>query len=255
MLSVRPKGLLRGILALAVVVVAGSARADLIDPNYTMVFSVAACDEEGTCGTPTPIGGVAGPHDEEGGDTGYYHLDDVTLGGVAFIDYWNSSYDVDPFVTNNFAVTNISGVTQIFDIIVTSPVVVTGPQTLMSGSIGLTVTGTPPAGAATLTDTGVAVYQAQIDGGTVQTLFNPAYSLSCASPPVCSNSDNAMFTNIVGPQANANIGIRIRFTLSPGDSASGTSVFNIEAVPEPVTALMLGMGLVGLAIAGSRHRA
>jgi hypothetical protein len=177
----------------------------------------------------------------------------LTLGGVAFVDYWNSSYDIDPFVTNNFNVTNISAVTQIFDILVTSPVVPTGPQTLMTGSIGLSVTNTNSA-SATLADTGVAVYQAIIDGSTEQTLFDPAFTLTCAGA-FCSDSDNAGFTNVLGPAAGTSIAIRIRFTLSPGDSASGTSVFNIEAVPEPVTALMLGMGLVGLAIAGSRHRA
>jgi hypothetical protein len=254
MLSVRLHTLLRGILAMALLAFAGAAQADLVDPEYTMVFSAAACDDQGVCGELVEMGGVNGPHDPggTGTDTGYYSLNDVTLGGVAFIDHWDSAYDIDPFVTNNFNVTNISGVTQVFDILVTSPVVVTGPQTLMTGSIGLSVTNTA-SGGATLTDTGVAVYQALIDGVTVETLFDPAFTLTCA-PPFCSDTDNAMFTNQIGPQANANIGIRIRFTLSPGDSASGTSVFNIEAVPEPVTAMMLGMGLVGLAIAGSRHR-
>jgi hypothetical protein len=91
---------------------------------------------------------------------------------------------------------------------------------------------------ATLSDDGlVSVYQAYIDGGVVQTLLDPAYTLSCGTP-FCSNSDNDGFVSVLGPGATTSIAIRLRFTLSPGDSASGTSVFNIDAVPEPVTAVM-----------------
>jgi hypothetical protein len=212
-----------------------------------MTFSAGTTDE-----TMAVIGGVSQVIDPEvGGDTGYQSLDDVTLGGVAFVDSWSSAYDIDPFVTNNFNVTNISAVTQIFEIVVTIPVVPTGPQTLMTGSIGLSVTNTASGGAA-LADTGVPVYRAQIDGSTVQTLFDPAFALGCA-PPFCSDSDNSGFVNILGPAAATDIAIRIRFSLSPGDSASGTSVFNIEAVPEPITAVMMGLGLAGLAAAGRRR--
>jgi hypothetical protein len=230
--------------AVASFLIAGSAWSAPIG-TYSMTFSV---DGLGV------VGGMSQVIDPDiDGDTGYYHLDDVTLGGVAFVDSWDSSYDIDPFVTNNFNVTNISGVTQIFEIVVTLPVVPTGPQTLMTGSIGLSVTNTASGGAA-LADTGVAVYRAQIDGSTEQTLFDPAFSLGCA-PPFCSDSDNSGFVNILGPAATTDIAIRIRFSLSPGDSASGTSVFNIEAVPEPMTAVMIAMGLAGLAAAGGGRRA
>jgi hypothetical protein len=237
---------LLGCLALASALLpAGAALAAPIG-NYTMTFSV---DGVGVVGSMTEV------VDPDVSHTGYYSLDDVTLGDgtddYVFVDYWNSQYDVDPFVTNNFNVTNISGAPQIFEIVVTVPVLPTGPQTLMTGSIGLTVTNTT-SGGATLSDTGVAVYRAQIDGSTEQTLFDPAFSLSCA-PPFCSDSDNAGFTNVLGPAAATDIAIRIRFSLSPGDSASGTSVFNIEAVPEPVTAVLIGLGLAGLAAAGQRR--
>jgi hypothetical protein len=147
------------------VLLAGSVGADPIG-SYTMAFSI---DGLGVGGSMSE---VVDP--DVTGDTGYYHLDDVTLGGVAFVDYWNSSFDIDPFVTNNFNVTNISAFTQTFDIVVTSPVVPTGPQTLMTGSIGLSVTNTASGGAALSDDGVVAVYQALIDGSTEQTLFDPA---------------------------------------------------------------------------------
>jgi hypothetical protein len=123
----------------------------------------------------------------------------------------------------------------------------------MSGSVGITLTNTT--GSATLADAGTAVYTALIDGGSVQTLKNPAYTLTCIAP-FCSVTDSASFgipTPIVGPAALSTIAIRLQFTLSPGDSAGLTSVFNITAVPEPVTALMMGLGLLGLGLAGRRR--
>jgi PEP-CTERM motif len=89
----------------------------------------------------------------------------------------------------------------------------------------------------------------------VRTLFDPAYALTCVGS-TCSAVDIDDFGNPVpeiGPQANTDIGIRIRFALGPGDRAGITSVFNIEAVPEPTTAMMLSLGLVGLAITGHRR--
>lgn len=176
--------------------------------------------------------------------------------GYYTVNSWSSTWDTDPFVTNNFNVTNNSGVPLIFDVTVTSPVVVTGPQTAMSGSVGITLTNTT--GSATLTDaSGISVYQALIDGGTVRTLFDPVYTQTCPSPfcSIVNSADFGIFPNPpeIGPQANTSIAVRIRFSLSPGDSAGVTSVFNIEAVPEPGTAALLGLGLVAVAIARRRR--
>jgi hypothetical protein len=126
----------------------------------------------------------------------------------------------------------------------------------MSGSLGITLTNTT--GTALLDSSGLAaIYSALIDGSSARTLFDAPYALTCVAP-FCSTSDSddfGIFPNApeIGPQANATIGIRLRFQLSPGDSAGITSVFNIEAVPEPSTALLLGLGLVGLAAVRRRN--
>jgi hypothetical protein len=82
----------------------------------------------------------------------------------------------------------------------------------------------------------------------VATLFGDPYSLSCAAP-FCSNtqsSDFGMPVMVAGPAVNTSMGIRIEFSLSPGDSGGVTSVFYIEA-PEPagiaLLALAVGAGL------------
>ena len=51
------------------------------------------------------------------------------------------------------------------------------------------------------------------------------------------------------------IAIQIKFTLTPGDQASFTSVFVVEPVPEPTTIGLVSLGLAGLALAGRRRLA
>ena len=179
--------------------------------------------------------------------------------GLYTVNSWTSAWDTDPFVTNNLNVTNNSLSTMIFDVTVTSPVGLTGPFTDMSGSIGITLTNT--AGTVLLDSfLSNAIYVAIIDGSPVFPLFPAPYALSCTGQ-FCSTTDSddfGVFPNspVVGPQANATIGIRVQFQLSPGDSAGITSVFNIEPqpVPEPTPASLLVLGLVAL-VAARRGRA
>ena len=171
------------------------------------------------------------------------------------VSSWSSVYDFDPFVTNNVSIVNTTGVVQTYIVGVTSPIAPQLPSTLMNGSIGITITNTPTGGVTLTSVAPDAVYSARIDGTTVATLDNHPYTLTCA-PAFCSTTQNVSFGSpipIGGPGATTNIGITLRFTLTPGDQASVTSVFNIVAVPEPGTALMLGAGLLGLVAIGRRR--
>ena len=120
----------------------------------------------------------------------YYDLDDVphtftptATGGTylmtsevgtpyGMITSWNSTYDIDPQVTNNFTVVNTTLVAQVFTVSVTSPIAPVLPTSLMRGSIGITLTDEGPLdgngdtdGIATLTSFGgIDVYRAFLDG-------------------------------------------------------------------------------------------
>lgn len=167
--------------------------------------------------------------------------------GLYEITAWESKFDTDPFVTNNLSVTNPSGSTQSYIFTVTSPVAPPLGSTTMDGSIGITVTSTPTP--VTLSSTSPnAIYIARLDGASVQTLFNHPSSVSCGTP-FCSTTSNAGFGPTAGPGVTTNMGIDIRFSLSPGDSATITSVFNI--VPEPTTVSLVALGLLALV---AQHR-
>ncbi|HKC49452.1 MAG TPA: PEP-CTERM sorting domain-containing protein, partial [Myxococcota bacterium] len=58
--------------------------------------------------------------------------------------------------------------------------------------------------------------------------------------------------------ANATIGIRTQFSLTGGDRVAIPVFFQVEAgvpTPEPHSALLIGLGLAGLAAARKRHGA
>ena len=160
-------------------------------------------------------------------------------------------FDPDPFVLNNILVTNTTNATQIFSAFVGLPTTFPAPN-VISGNVRTSVIDGGLDGATVATVPGQPLYQAQIDGVTVQPLQNDPFSVT--APVGGSNTAAASF----GPQGNnvpvnSNIGIQLRFTLTPGDTASILSRFDV--VPEPASVVMIGIGLaVCASLAGRSQR-
>jgi hypothetical protein len=252
------------IFALALGVAAGTANATGTSSGvpYSMSLSVGSNTLHlynlDTTYTPTGDGSTGGTYDLNAPLV----LTNPDTSPLATVSDWSSGYNTDPQVTNNFTVVNNSLVAQIFTVSVTSPIVPTGPTSLMRGSIGITLTDQGPLdgfgntdGVATLTSIlATDTYRAFLDGSPVQSLFPNPYTQTC-TPDNCTianSSDFGIPVRIPGPGALSTMGITVQFSLSPGDAASVTSVFNIIAIPEPSTAVALGLGLVVLAM--SRRR-
>lgn len=192
------------------------------------------CSSAGTLGELTCTGG---------GITG--------TGGGWTVNSWNLFLDPDPTVSNSIVVTNNTGVVQTFVFSVTLPVSVSfGPPSYIKGSITGGATDNNGDGVTLATSGGLSLYRALIDGGVVRTLHDDPFATTnpaaFGSAPIPTVDFGIPVAESVAVATTTDIGITLRFTLTPGDSASITSVFNVEAVPEPGTAILLFSGLLGL---------
>jgi PEP-CTERM motif len=172
------------------------------------------------------------------------------LGSRAHVEIQELQFDPDPFVLNNILVTNTTASTQIFSAFVGLPTTFGAPN-FISGNVRTNVIDGGNDGATVATQSPTALYQAQIDGTTVFSLQNHPFSV--VAPAGGSNTLSASF----GPTVNAvpvtsNIGIQLRFTLTPGDTAAILSRFDVTAIPEPASAALIGIGLA--LVAGIRRR-
>jgi len=162
-------------------------------------------------------------------------------------------FDPDPFVLNNILVTNTTTATQIFSAFVGLPTTFSAPN-FISGNVRTSVIDGGMDGATIATAAPTPLYQAQIDGVTVATLQDNPFSVIAAAGG--SNTASASF----GPSLNAipvtsNIGIQLRFSLTPGDTASILSRFDVVAVPEPASVVLVAIALaVALCIAARSRR-
>jgi len=179
------------------------------------------------------------------------------LSNTAWSFSWDCVINEDPFVDTTINVQNNSNVTQTFWVYMPLNIVppIT-PNTMMSGSVSAVVSDGNFDTGATLASNGVdPIYTAFIDPAVPQspaaiarTQWNPGFNLN--APAFGANNANASFTNEIGPAANTSIALRLRFTLSPGDSASVTGLFDIQPVPAPAGLAVLAL----FGLAGRRRR-
>jgi len=176
----------------------------------------------------------------------------VVLGGAVAAIAVASAASAETVIFN-YVVTNTSNSVQTFTIFGTMLVAPIAGPTTMSGSITGTVTDLNGNGAEVTSDPfGVdSIYTAIVDGTDEVRYLMTDFSFEANGPFLSGTGGPQAFSNEAGPAGGVaiSIAIRLEFTLTPGDSASFTSIFTI--VPAPAALAVLGLGVVGL---GRRRR-
>jgi hypothetical protein len=217
-------------------------------------LTVTLCDASATTCTPNLAPSGTSVTNPDGSKTWTLSAPFTTDSSIFTITNWTAQLATDPFVTNNFLMTNTGGSAQTFIATVVLPISAFNYNQIVNSSVGLTVTDSNGDGSASAkTVSGIAIYTGTINGvGALPLLPDPSSVI--VSTAGFSNTISANFASgPAGPGSATSIGIMLEFTLSPGDSAGLTSRF--EIVPEPTTGLLLTSGLIGLAALGSRRRA
>ena len=172
---------------------------------------------------------------------------------------WDVLVDPDPFVNGIFAVTNTATTTQNFVLTFTLPIFPPiSPSSLTTGSVAATLTADGDGGVLGHVGTD-AMYLASVDGLPFRSLLD--FDNSVAAGPFTSVTASGFSfgatlagPNEPGPAIANEIAIRLAFSLTPGDSASFTSRFEVIPIPEPLSLGLVLWGITGLAFAGRPRR-
>ena len=179
----------------------------------------------------------------------------ITLaGGTTFgmgawsLDLSEITFDPDPIVSIVGGLTNLTGASQDFFVQTTIPILPVAPSSLIGGSTVLSYLDANLDGLGGMTNNllGESGYAGLIDGVEELTLLNTFNLVPIADS--ASQTLGLPGPTIPGPAGNVSIGVLNRFNLSAGDQATYNSVFQVEIVPEPGTAALLGLGLVAMGV-------
>ncbi len=173
--------------------------------------------------------------------------DDGASGAGWAMDWTGVSFDADPFIAGNFAVTNAMAGPQTFILTVTMPTnFLTGGSTTIDGGSALTIADANFDSSASMSTLAPeSIYSAEINGGTVaRTLFDDVYNLSSPASPGAVNGDFGNYFGEAGPAVGLITDVTIvhTFIVSGNDKATVNSTFNI--VPEPTTLAVLSLGSI-----------
>lgn len=153
-------------------------------------------------------------------------------------------------VTSNFTITNSFGVANPFTVLASVPITVPFPGTGLRGSHSGSVidNSANQNGASVAALAGGSLYEALLDGATVQTLRNDPFSAVAGGGQTqgITTTNFGVPAFIGGPAAATSLAIRNSFVLSAEDSVTSSSTF-IVVVPAPGAVALGGLaGLVGL---------
>jgi hypothetical protein len=218
-----------GVLALGVAAV--TANAGISQPDLQINWSI----DGGMMNMLNPTG-----VDADGDGIWNFNGGDSDGGGSGIFLNWALAADPDPELSGNISLFNSTANTIDVFVQMILPVAVAGPATTIEGSAALSMTSNGDGGAMATTDT-TDLWRAFMDGAEVASLFGHPYDLT--NPGFGTLVDDQAFGPQAGPGLMDTMAIELRFTLTPFDQASLTSVFTIELAPAPGTLLVLASGL------------
>lgn len=159
---------------------------------------------------------------------------------------WTLSMDSNPFVNNNFTIINLTGSTQIYSLTTTLGIMPVIPNGLMRGAINVSFLDNNGDGAI-LGTSGAPIYQGVVDGTVERTLWDALMNFTTSFNDAASINFGFSTREGVSQSIDMDIGIKIMFSLTAGDSAAVTSNFDVVPVPLPAAMWLFGSGLLGLA--------